>query len=416
MRHPAHRPASSQRFSGFILGTEGYGVRRAWLGIFEGLRRRGLPMRAIVMQRGEIGTTLEEAGVAVAYLDASANGPLAEGAGKLRALAARVLRQAVLLRRLVRAIREAGSDVLLFRSPLEVPLAGLAATLCGIRAYWLMPNAVSSTYPFDLNLRIYRFIFRFLNVVPIANSRYTDTTIGPGTFERHWCHLGVDPEEFAPERPGALSRAEIGLPEDAIVLGVLARMVEEKGQRRLVEALADLGEAAASVHLLLCGGPMESDYARSLQALVAETGLTARVHFRGPVRDVASCYKLCDVVVNSRLDPEPFGLSVIEGMMLGKPVLAHKAGGPGETVLDGVTGWHIHGPDRAAFVEALRRMLADRPRLAEIGRAARAHALAHFTSDRMVERLVGIIGGAADPRLPADEHGSVPASLKREAV
>lgn len=379
---------------GLVLGTEGYGVRRSWLELFRGLQARDIPSAAVVLRRGEMGAALEDSGTAVTYLDAAAAPPMVGGGiNKYRQLLSRGATQLKVLRALRAELGRVGAGTLVLQSPLEVPLAGLAAGLSGIRAYWLMPNAISSGYPFNLNRRVYRFVFRHLNVVPIANSRFTDTTLGPGGFERHVCHLGINPVEFDPALPGGVRRADLGIPEDAVVLGVFARMVAEKGQRRLAEALSDLGEEAARVHLLLCGGPLDCTYATELRTFVQGHGLVGRVHFTGPMSDVASYYKICDVVVNSRLDPEPFGLSVIEGMMLGKPVLAHKAGGPGETVIDGQTGWHIQGPDKAAFVAALRRVLADLPRVTDIGRAARAHALANFTSDRMVGRIVDIVAG-----------------------
>ncbi|HCL67639.1 MAG TPA: hypothetical protein DIC56_22945 [Rhizobium sp.] len=379
---------------GLVLGTEGYGVRRSWLELFRGLQARDIPSAAVVLRRGEMGAALEAVGTSVAYIDVGATPPMAGGGiRKYRQLLSRGAVQLKVLRALRSEINLAGAGTLVLQSPLEVPLAGLAARLSGIRAYWMMPNAISSGYPFDLNRRVYRFAFRHLNVVPIANSLFTDTTIGRGDFERHICQLGIDPAEFDPAVPGGVRRADLGIPENAIVLGVFARMVAEKGQLRLAEALGDLGNEAACIHLLLCGGPLHSAYAAELKSFVQDHGLTGRVHFTGPISDVASYYKICDVVVNSRLDPEPFGLSVIEGMMLGKPVLAHKAGGPGETVIDGQTGWHIQGPDKAAFVAALRRVLAGLPRLAEIGQAARAHALANFTSDRTVGRIVDIITG-----------------------
>jgi len=379
---------------GLVLGTEGYGVRRSWLQLFRGLRNQGVLARALLLRRGDMGAALEADGTDVDYLPMAPVPAVAGGGvGKFLALVRRAMVQIRALRPLLTMIGSRGPKAILLQSPMEVLLAGCAAKLSGRKAYWMMPNAISSGYPLNLNRRFYRFIFRHMDVVPVANSHFTDTTIGPGSFERHVCHLGIDPAEFDPSVPGNIGRSALDIPEGAIVLGVFARMVAEKGQRRLAEALADLGSEAERIHLLLCGGPLDNDYAVGVKAFLETNGLAGRVHLTGPISDVTSYYKLCDVVVNSRLDPEPFGLSVIEGMMLGKPVLAHKAGGPGETVVDGKTGWHIDGPEKAEFVRALRRMLADVPRFGEIGAAARAHALANFTNDQMASRIVKIIAG-----------------------
>lgn len=379
---------------GVVLGAEGYGVRRGWLSLFSAMRRRGMAVSAMVLYDGPIGSQIEALGLPVDYAGMPPPPPMVGGGlRKLKLLLERAAIQLKAVSKLRRCVGRTGANTILLRSPAEVLLAGLAARLSGVKAYWLMPNAVSSGYPLDMNRRVYRFIFNHLNVVPIANSRFTDTTIGPGSFERHVCHLGIDPAEFDPLTPGAVRREDIGIPAEAIVLGVFARMIEGKGQRRLAEAVAELGDQASRIHLLLCGGPVDSQYALKLKDFLRDRGLADRVHFTGPITDVVSYYKLCDVVVNSRLDPEPFGFSVIEGMMLAKPVLAHKAGGPGETVVDGKTGWHIGGPEKAEFVLALRRMLADVPRFGEIGAAARAHALGNFTNDQMASRIIKIIAG-----------------------
>ena len=405
------------RILGLIIGAEGYGVRRGWISLLTAFNKGGVAASALVLTEGDIARSLRERGIDVTLAGIEPP-PAVKGGGvsKFVSLAKRAVAQVGVVARLLREIRGRGADTLIFRSPAEVILAGVAARLCGIKAYWLMPNAISSGYPFDLNRRIYRFVFRHLNVVPIANSHFTDTTIGPGDFERHVSHLGVDPSDFDPSAPGALRRSDLKLPDTALVLGVFARMVEEKGQRRLVEALLRLGNDARDVHLLLCGGPLDTAYVEELRTLLSAGGMEHRVHFTGPISDVTSYYKLCDIVVNSRLDPEPFGFSVIEGMMLGKPLLAHKAGGPGETVIDGVTGWHIEGPEIEDFVLALRRMLADLPRLQEIGAAARQHALSNFTNDRMADRILRIVNPIRKPVSKAAAPQTVGVSSHEEAL
>ncbi|WP_117196278.1 glycosyltransferase family 4 protein [Rhizobium terrae] len=377
---------------GLLLGSEGYGVRRGWISLLTGMKECGVQISTLVLHDGEIVSLLEEREIPVDRMDLQQL-PSLKGGGiaKILRLIRRVATQLKVAKVVSQKIKESGATVVLLRNPAEVLLAGIAARMTGTKAYWLMPNAVSDGYPFNLNRKVYSFIFRYLHVVPIANSRFTEQTLGTGQFERHVCHLGVDPNEFDPERLGSVNRGQLGIPTDAILLGVFARMIAEKGQHRLVQALSDIGPAGRSLHLLVCGGPLRGSYVDELKELVKKKGLTERVHFVGPVQDVVSYYKICDVVVNSRLDPEPFGFSVIEGMMLAKPVLAHKAGGPGETVLDGKTGWHIHGPTVEEFSAALRRLIYDLPKLAEIGSAARQHALDNFTHRKMAQRIINIM-------------------------
>ncbi len=251
-----------------------------------------------------------------------------------------------------------------------------------------MPSEVSD-YPCDLNRRVYRAMCRRGNRVPLANSRFTDASLGLGDYRRRVCHLGIDPGEFDIAAPPGASRSQLGIPDDALVIGVFARMVENKGQLMLTRAIAALGEAAGNVHLMLCGGPLGTPYAARIVDAAQDLGIGRRVHLLGEQDDVAGYYRLCDIVANSRLDPEPFGLSVVEGMMLAKPVLAHRAGGPSETVIDGETGWLVPSPSLEDFAASLRRALTDRARWPEMGACARRRALETFTADHMVDRVLG---------------------------
>ena len=100
---------------------------------------------------------------------------------------------------------------------------------------------------------------------------------------------------------------------------------------------------------------------------------------------------LCDVILSARLTAEPFGLTVIEAMAMRRPVLAHGAGGPGETILDGETGWLIDAPTPEAFAQGLRRMMDDRGRWGEMGLAAEAHVRSNFSEERMIRDLNAVI-------------------------
>jgi glycosyltransferase involved in cell wall biosynthesis len=111
----------------------------------------------------------------------------------------------------------------------------------------------------------------------------------------------------------------------------------------------------------------------------------------GPVSDPVPYYLACDFVINSRIGAEPFGLSVVEAMMLGRPVLAHALGGPAETVVDGVTGWHTPDMSIASVTGTLERVMAERDRWQILGAQARERALVHFTLEAVAGRLLAML-------------------------
>lgn len=281
-------------------------------------------------------------------------------------------------------VRSRLPEVIIYQGPIESLLCGIVARISGIPALWFVPNIVGSGRFLDLNKRIYRSLFRFCNVIPVANSHYTDSTFGGSDFRRHVVHLGVDTDFFQPVADGAAFRKSLGLGQDVTVIGLFARMTASKGQLRLVEAMAELSD---DIHLLFCGGPLEGKYYQDLVETIASLGIVERVHFVGYQTDLRLYYAASNIIVNLLEGPEGFGLTVVEAMACGKPVLAHAAGGPSETILDGTTGWLIPDCGVAEIVEGFRRVTADRQRWAEMGRLGRERADVEFSLHRFESRV-----------------------------
>jgi glycosyltransferase involved in cell wall biosynthesis len=111
----------------------------------------------------------------------------------------------------------------------------------------------------------------------------------------------------------------------------------------------------------------------------------------GPKSDVERYYGLLDVGANLRPDPEPFGLSVIEAMMMGIPVLAHGLGGPAETILHEETGWLLSGVSPDEIAKVLSDAYATRSKLERLGGQAREHALSLFSTEAEYARYIEIL-------------------------
>lgn len=375
------------------IPSEGYGIRRVWDLVSAGLADREFEPRFAFTSAGGLAAHYSALGQHVFTLSDQerdirvASGPFR----KPISLIARGCRQLSQAKRLARFLGDTAARALIVQSPMEVLLAAVAGRLAGVPTFWMMPNSVSDGYPLDLNRRLYRFLFRQMGLIPIANSHHTDRTLGPGNYTRYILHLGVDVEYFSPDAPNLLDRSTFGISEDAIVLGIFARLTPEKGQLVVLDALAGLGVDGKNIHLLVCGGSLESDFAQELRRKAVQYGISNRLHMTGPVEDIHKYYRICDVHINSRLDPEPFGLSVVEAMAMGRPVLAHSSGGPSETVLDGVTGWLVSDPSVEGFSTGISRAISDQSAWLKMGQAAREHVVTHFSDKIMSDRLCAIV-------------------------
>jgi glycosyltransferase involved in cell wall biosynthesis len=115
--------------------------------------------------------------------------------------------------------------------------------------------------------------------------------------------------------------------------------------------------------------------------MAAAAGAGDRLRLLPNRPDPERYYPIIDIPINARIDAEPYGLSVVEAMMMARPPLVHALGGPAETVVDGQTGWHLAEASVAAIEAGLRRVLVDQPKWAAMRKASREHALQHFTVD-----------------------------------
>jgi glycosyltransferase involved in cell wall biosynthesis len=378
-----------------VTGNERYGVRQVWSDIFDGFQAHGWDIVVAVLEaRNADAWRAAYPGVKIVpsprrtEIVAVAPGRWS----KLLSMARRLYAQFGHASWLIRLARQSRASALIIQSPPETPLAGVVARRVGLRALWLVPGVISFEVPFDLNRRAYRSVFRFGKVVPVSNSRHTDSTLGPGSFERHVVHLGVDTDRFQPSGDAAPVRAAFGIPKDASLIGLFASMSHAKGQDRLIQALAQSG---TPFHLLLCGGPLEGSYVESLRRHIETLGLGGRVHLAGPQTDLRPYYAACDVMASIYAGAEGFGLTIIEAMACGKPVFAHGLGGPSEIILDGETGWLLPDAEVATIAAALRRIWPLREHWQSMGKAGLARVAAGFTKQNFIARIAVLAKGGA---------------------
>ncbi len=196
---------------------------------------------------------------------------------------------------------------------------------------------------------------------------------------------GVELDRFRPANR-ASARISLGLAPGLPLLLYVGRLDREKNLTFLLESFAGLAGRHPTAQLLLVGRGTQE---RALQAYAAQLGIAARVRFTGgiPPADVVRYYQAADVFVFTSTT-ETQGLAVLEAMASGLPVVAVRASGVEEAVVDGVTGLLVP-EDRSALTAAVLQVLADTGLEAKLAAGAREGALP-FSAAAMGERLVAI--------------------------
>ncbi len=205
-------------------------------------------------------------------------------------------------------------------------------------------------------------------------------------------HDGIDIEGFRPRHQAAEMRASLGVGDCDLVIGITANVNPWKGQEVLVRAVAELVAEFPRLGCLIVGGLVRGaeEYLHHLQALVATHGLEKHVRFVGSRLDIPDVVGALDVLVHASIRPEPFGRVLIEGMALGKPIVATNGGGVPEIVLDGETGFLVPGGDVGAMTAALRRLLADSALRERFGAAGARRARSHFSLESYVPAVEAV--------------------------
>lgn len=214
----------------------------------------------------------------------------------------------------------------------------------------------------------------------------------PATVVMH----GVDTDIFRPAADKAALRRELGLDPDAVLIGCFGRVRAQKGVDLLVGAALALFDTHPSAQLVFTGRITKDneDFVAGLNQQLAAAGLTGRVHFRGelPWADVVRHYQAMDLFA-APARWEGFGLTPLEAMACGVPVVAARVGAFETLIQDGVTGSLVPPDDQPALTKAIRFWL-DNPAAREAaGRAALTHVRENHAIEGEARAIVDVYRG-----------------------
>lgn len=210
---------------------------------------------------------------------------------------------------------------------------------------------------------------------------------------------GINLDDFAPPGNKTRLRAKLGLP-DGLLVGCYGRIRHQKGTDAFVAALIELCRKSDTVTGIVMGRATEQHnaYLNDLKQQVADAGLAGRILFKPEVTvdAIAEWYQVLDLFIAPQRW-EGFGLTPLEAMACGVPVVATDVGAFSEIVTDPVIGRIVAPDDIPALTTAASDMMGDRESLALAGVAARRHVERFFDIRTEAKALVSVYRGLLDP-------------------
>lgn len=302
----------------------------------------------------------------------------------------------VTLFRLMRFFRQEQFDVLHVHTPVAALLGRLAAWLTRI------PVVVYTAHGFYFHEDMPYFKYRFFVALERIAGWWTDLLFTQ-SFEDARSAVtekimsenqvtvignGVQVTRFDPSQISSRStiRASMDIPVDAYVVGFIGRQVREKGVVEFLEVAKALGPLYPNLYFLLIGERLSSDHASGVyeEHLQAKSILGAALIAPGSRDDIPEMISAMDLFCLPSWR-EGMPRTIIEAMMMGKPVVATDIRGSREEVIHEETGLLVPPRSPKLLAEAIERLLNDREWGVQLGRAGRARALALYDESQVIK-------------------------------
>jgi L-malate glycosyltransferase len=288
--------------------------------------------------------------------------------------------------RLARLVKQLKPDVIHAHDPHGVAMAALALSMSTQVA---KPPLVAARRV-DFHIKgnaLSRWKYRQVDCFICASNAIRQILIADGVSDDRavTVYEGIDLVRVAAAPPANL-HADLWLPHDAPIVGNVAALVPHKGQRHLIDAAAIVLKQVPDARFVIAG---EGALRPMLERQIKERRLEKHVFLVGFRPDILSVHKAFDVFVMSSVT-EGLGTSLLDAMACGKPIVATRAGGMPEVVVEGLTGLLVEPRDDEAMAAAIVRLLRDRALRREMGAAGEARVQEQFSSERMVQETLAV--------------------------
>ena len=303
---------------------------------------------------------------------------------------------------LTRFFKEQEFDIVHVHSPIAALVARLAARFASVS---VVIYTAHGFYFHDEMMSLKRSVFLFLekwagkytNILFTQSAEDAACAIQENLLPQGLVHTignGVNPQKFNPRKIGnrIKIRNKLGIQDDTFVIGIIARLVEEKGICEFLEAAMQASDENDKLCFLVIGARLESDHAKDVISKIklAKDNHEGKILFLGQRTDIPELLSAMDVFCLPSWR-EGMPRSIIEAMMMERAVIATNIRGSREEVIDDETGFLLPTRDVIKLKNQFLYCARNTEKIRNMGKAGRLRALRYFNEKNVVEKQIELI-------------------------
>jgi glycosyltransferase involved in cell wall biosynthesis len=289
-------------------------------------------------------------------------------------------------RNLAQLLQKIAFDVVICHSVWPMAIFSPVVRLSRMPLVFWLHDAVRGTHWLE------RWARRTAPDLAVCNSRFTAATLKnlypAAECEVVYCPVAM-PELAHHDR--AAVRADLSTPENTVLVIQVSRLERWKGHLLHLEALGKLRDLTEWMAWFVGGvqRPPEAHYLEELKTRTNQLKISQRVRFLGQRPDVPRLLAAADIHCQPNSGPEPFGITFVEGLLAGLPVVTTALGGAKE-IIDETCGILVPPGDPIVLADTLRRLIENAVVRARLGRAGPSRARSLCDPGRQLDRIHGV--------------------------
>jgi FkbM family methyltransferase len=361
------------------------GAERSLLDLVNGLSRRGVLCTVVLPSVGPLGEALKAKGCAV-YVPPGAAilekgwwwAPLSPDSAQAHLTGC----LAVMMDVILPEMRKVAPDVI-FSQTLVSPWGALCAEMMGrphalsVREYGILDHSLSFTLGFKRSVTA---LYQSSDVVFCITEDVKRELFGDNSDAK------IDVVYSHVEIPVVMHDDSQSSGNSVLTVGVFGAIVPGKGQGDLIRACLELLGRGYDLYCILGGFEADSVYANVLKAEIESSGYAARFSWVGYTDAPHDLMSKVDVVVSCSRK-EALGRTLLEGVLLDKPIIYSNSGGPGEIFIDGEHGLAYIPGDSSDLARAIETVLLNRAAAVARARHAREYVLQRFSDEAYAGKI-----------------------------